>query len=224
MKATDSRALPPRGKGKIALSEAGLTELDTKLAIIQMLIPIALERIRELLQEEVTQLAGARYARNDEHGNSKRWGKQRGSVYLAEQKVPVEVPRVRDVKANREIPLATYQGLQQPAVHDEKLFLNVLHGLSCREYASTARLIPEAFGLSGATISRRFIRTSAKKLHDLFHRRLDDQEFVGLVLDGKTFRKAQMIVALGITKTGYKLILGFIESATENSRVVTDFL
>ena len=224
MKATDSRALPPRGKGKITLSEAVPTDLDTKLQVIQMLIPIALERVHELLRDEVIELAGARYARNDAHIDYKRWGKQRGSVHLGGQKVPLVVPRVRDLKENREIPLLTYQGLQHPALHDEKLFLRVLHGLSCRDYESTARLVPEAFGLSGATVSRRFIRTSAKKLHDLFHRRLDDQEFVALVLDGKTFRKAQMIVALGITKTGYKLILGFIESATENSRVVADFL
>ena len=44
-----------------------------------------------------------------------RWGQQRGSVYLADQKLPVPVPRVRDRVANREISLTTYERLQRPA-------------------------------------------------------------------------------------------------------------
>jgi len=41
-----------------------------------------------------------------------RWGQQPGSVYLADQKLPIPVPRVRDRGANREISLTTYERLQ----------------------------------------------------------------------------------------------------------------
>ena len=211
-------------KGKNAASQVPAIELNAKLVLIQQLIPIALEHVNEILQEEVSQLAGPRYSHNDENKHLQRWGSQRGSVYLAEQKVPIKVPRVRDTQKGQEVQLQNYQALQVPQEGDERIFLKILDGLSCRKFHRTARLVPEAFGLSRSTISRRFIRTSAKKLHDLLHRRLDDHEFVALVLDGKTLRKAQMIIALGITISGEKMILGFIESATENGRVAGEFV
>ncbi|MDZ7361114.1 MAG: hypothetical protein ONB46_10355 [candidate division KSB1 bacterium] len=67
----------------------------------------ALERVNEILQDEVTSLAGPRYARNRTNRAVKRWGKQAGSVYLADQKVPLRVPRVRDVARHGEMLLAS---------------------------------------------------------------------------------------------------------------------
>ncbi|MBW2019155.1 MAG: hypothetical protein JRI65_03945 [Deltaproteobacteria bacterium] len=47
-------------------------------------------------------------------------------------------------------------------------------------------MIPEAFGLSASTVSRRFIKASSRKLKE---RRLDHLDLVGLVIDGKAFHK-----------------------------------
>ena len=47
---------------------------------------------------------------------------------------------------------------------------------------------------------------------------------MALVLDGKTFAEATMVVALGITMTGDKRFLGFVETDTENEQVLTPFL
>ena len=46
---------------------------------------------------------------------------------------------------------------------------------------------------------------------------------MAIVLDGKTFAEATMVVAL-ITMTGDKRFLGFVETDTENEQVVTPFL
>ena len=43
-------------------------------------------------------------------------------------------------------------------------------------------------------------------------------------LDGKTFADATMVIALGITLSGEKRFLGFVETDTENERVLTPFL
>ncbi|KAA0224277.1 IS256 family transposase, partial [candidate division KSB1 bacterium] len=154
----------------------------------------------------------------------KRWGRQRGSVYLGDQKVPLQVPRVRNLEAQQEIPLANYHQLQRPAALEEQLFVKIIRGLSCRQYERASSLVPEAFGLSRNQVSKRFIRQSAKKLRALMERRLEAHTFVAVVLDGKSFGEAQMIIALGITATGEKIVLGFVESGTENSRVCTEFL
>ncbi len=89
---------------------------------------------------------------------------------------------------------------------------------------SAAEAIAGAIGLSGSTVSRAFIQASATKLRELQERDLSGEDVVAVVLDGKTFADATMVVALGITMTGDKRFLGFVETDTENEKVVTPFL
>jgi len=177
-KTQDIPCLRPRGKAGRRDDNQHLLPADTKIAMIQLLIPIALEQVRHLLSEEVQQLAGSRYAR-DNNRHIKRWGQQRGSVYLGDQKVHLMVPRVRDVAHNCEIPLATYQQFDQPRSTEEQLFIRILRGLSCRHDRRAAQLVPQACGLSKSSISRRFVRASEKKLKALLHRRHVLLQFIG---------------------------------------------
>ena len=71
----------------------GAKTIDGKAELIQMLIPLGLKAVGDLLQEEVEVLAGGRYRHE---GGPTRWGKQAGSVYLGDEKFRIEVPRVRD--------------------------------------------------------------------------------------------------------------------------------
>jgi transposase-like protein len=153
-----------------------------------------------------------------------RWCRQRGSVYLLDQKLPVTYTRVRDRLWNVEVPLPTYQALGAPRAGDAGLFRKVLHGLSCRRYEACAEAVPEAFGLSASSVSRRFIRASAEALETLTERRLDQDEVTVLVLDGKTFAEDSMVLALGIVRTGEKTLLGAVQTATENEAVCAAFL
>jgi len=215
------------GKGKVKLEREerqATSDLQAKVAIIQDLIPLGLAAVADVLAREVEELAGSRYSRESGMPGHCRWGSQRGSVYLADQKLPINRPRVRNRIERQEVPLASYALLQQPRRADEGVLKRVLSGLSCRKYEDCAEAVPEAFGISPSTVSRRFIRTSADKLKALMERDLSDRDFVALFIDGKGFAEDEMIIALGITITGEKVILGFIESATENEKVVRDFL
>ena len=100
----------------------------------------------------------------------------------------------------------------------------MLGGLSTREYERCAEAVPEAFGLSASTVSRCFKRASARKLHELLERRLDGDDLVALLLDGKTFAEDEMVTAVGVTITGEKVLLGFVQTATENRKVCAAFL
>lgn len=160
-----------------------LDDARVTLAMIQALIPVGLKAVEDALQPEVRLLAGARYAHDDEHSGTAgrvRWGKQPGSVFLADQKVPITVPRVRDLGRHGEVPLATYQQLQTPRSADVGLFRCVLGGISCRESEAAAEAVPEAFGLAKSSVSRRFIRSSARSLRVLQERRHDDREWLVL--------------------------------------------
>jgi len=198
--------------------------IDAKVALIQELIPLGLLHVEEELQREVMVLAGPRYARQGGRPGVVRYGRQPGSIYLADQKLGIEVPRVRDLRCGQEVALATYQGLRQPRRADQGVLRRIVAGLSCRDYEQCAEAVPEAFGLSASTISRRFKRTSQKKLQELRERGLEGYDLVALVLDGKTFAEDTMVVALGITIMGEKVILGFVETGTENASVCTRFL
>ena len=194
------------------------------LALIQELIPLGLKAVSEALAQEVNKLAGARYSHDDEHPEVVRWGTQPGSIYLADQKLPIEVPRVRDRASGHEIALDAYQHFQTPRSLDTGLFRRVLGGLSCREYEAAAEAVPQAFGLARSSVSRRFIRASGRVLQSLVNRRLDDREWLVLVVDGKSFAKDGVVIALGVTRTGEKRILGMVQTASENKSVCSHFL
>lgn len=170
------RQIRRRGKdvGVVPVPVRTAPDVDTRVALIQALIPVALEQVHQALKEDVAWLAGARYVRTGRQPWHVRWARQRGSIYLADQKIPIEVPRVRDRLRNQEVPLPTYERLQEPRALDAGLLHKVLGGLSTREYERCAEAVPEAFGLSASSVSRRFTRASARKLQELMERRLED--------------------------------------------------
>ena len=217
------------GKGQmqfVGKRQAGewAEDLGTRVAMIQALIPLGLAAVRDVLQQDVERLAGARYAREGGRPGHVRWSKERGSVYLGDQKLPIVYQRVRDQRRDVEVPLETYQRFQEPRALDEGLMRRVLLGLSCRRYAECAEAVPEAFGLAPSTVSRRYIRASARQLQALLERRLEGYDLVALLVDGKTFAEDEMVVVLGVTMQGHKVILGFVQTGTENTRVIAELL
>ena len=199
-------------------------ELNTRIEMIQALIPLGLMAVAEQLEEEVKELAGERYSRQGGLPGHHRWGSQRKPIYLSDQKMHLDVTRVRNSLKNEEVALHTSQALQSPRQSDEGLLRRILLGLSCRNYQTCAEAIPEAFGLSSSSVSRRFIKASSRKLKELVERDLSAYDFVALFIDGKSFADDEMIIALGVTVTGEKIPLGFIQAATENDRVLKAFL
>ena len=228
-----SSVLRPVGKRKksrtlgpvdvIRREDYGELELDAKVELIRSLVPLGLMHVEEMLDDEVTALAGDRYARKDASIGGRRHGSNPGTVGLAGQRVPIRVPRIRRV-AGGEIPLRSYAALHDEGAVNDRLLTRVLYGISCRTYEAAAEAIPGAIGLSGSTVSRTFIQASAAKLREFHERDLSDEDVVAVVLDGKTFAEATMVIALGITLTGEKRFLGFVETDTENAQVLTLFL
>ena len=137
--------------------------------------------------------------------------------------MPVKVPRVRNKLRNIEIPLTTYQKLQEPCRGDDRIFKQLLNGLSTHRYQECAELAPQVFGISASSLSRRFKYASANKLRQLQERRLDKYDFVAIFIDGKRYADDGLMIALGITLQGDKVILGLEQTATENARALEQF-
>lgn len=227
------KILQVRGKGKVRKAKAvevrdleqyEAMDIDSRVAIIQELIPLGLMHVKEELQREVQYLAGDKYQRGGLPDHD-RWGSQRGSVYIQDQKIPIRVTRVRNSILNKEVHLKSYARFQSPGAQaEDRLMRRILHGLSCGRYRECSEAIPEALSLSPSTVSRRYIRACSKKLRVLQERDLSRYDFMAIVLDGKSFGEDGMIIGVGITMKGKKVLLGMIQSGSENNTVCKDFL
>jgi len=198
---------------------------EIKMALIEHHMELARMLVREILDEEVCQLAGERYSRNKPYaGRYSRWGSNPGSVRIAGERVPVEVPRVHDNDHQQSHPLESYQALHNGAPFSEQLYDNVLLGLATGDYERVASQFVEGFGLSQSSVSRSFQERSRKALEQFEKRSLKAYDFVGLWIDGKSQAKEQIVIALGLTIKGEKVPLGFVQATTENSPAVEGLL
>ena len=136
-------------------------EVDAKVELIRSLIPLGLMHIEELLDEEVTALAGERYARKDPSVGGRRHGSNPGTVGLAGQRVPIRVPRIRHV-TEREIPLRSYEALHGDRAVNDLLLRRVLYGISCRNYAAAAEAIPGRSACRGRRCPARSFRPARR--------------------------------------------------------------
>ena len=188
-------------------------DVDAKVEMIRALVPLGLMHVQELLDDEVTELAGARHARKESLVRGRRHGSNPGTVRLAGQRVPLRVPRVRSV-AGGEIPLRSYEAAREDSqVNDLVLLKRVLYGISCRNYEAAAESVPGAIGLSSSTVSRNFIQASAATLREFQERDLSGEDVVALFLDGKAFADS-MNVAGGDTETA-QILAPFLRSLVE---------
>lgn len=209
----------------VSAEEFAAMAFDAKAELIKTLIPIGLMAVAQTLEADVTELAGERYRREGGQPGLARHGSNRSSVRLAGQRVPLRVPRVRNLSEGKEVPLVSLRAFRAATGSvDETLLRRVLYGLSCHNYEAAAEAFPGAIGLSPSTVSRQFIRASAAKLRELGERDLSAYDFVALVIDGKTFAEDTMVAALGVTLDGRKVILGFVQASTENAEALTPFL
>jgi transposase-like protein len=196
---------------------------ESRLSMIQMLIPLGLRAVEEELQAEVrAKVGGGRHDRTG--GDNKRWGQNPGSVFVGDQKLRINVPRVRNMRAREEVPLKSYQRLQDPGHLDELALSRVINGISQGKYERAAEQVPETFGIKKSSVSRKFIRASAKRLEAFLNRDLSGHDIVAVFIDGKFFAENELVIALGVTITGEKILLGFIETSTENHKVCKNFL
>ena len=86
--------------------------VDAKVEMIRALVPLGLMHVQELLEDEVTALAGVRHVRKESVLRGRRHGSNPGTVRLAGQRVPMRVSRVCSV-AGGEISLCSYEAARE---------------------------------------------------------------------------------------------------------------
>lgn len=146
-----------------------------------------------------------------------KWASQGGSVYIGDQKIRVEHPRLRGPQG--ELLLKSYEKLKEPEGFSGELLEKVLRGISCRKYAETVVEAAEAFGVSASSVSRHIIAATARHLQEFKERQLSDFNPFAIFLDTIHRGGEAFIIGLGIDTEGIKQVLGFWQGATENHEI-----
>jgi len=175
----------------------------------------------QLVEDEITEKAGNKYERKKSYS---RWGSNPGSIRIGEEKVPVDVPRLYDKKQDRTEEVENYKKLHNIEKPSEEIMDKIILGLSQKDYERVTRTVLESFGMSQSSVSRSFIEQSAKRLKEFENRDLGKYDFIALIVDGKYLSKDNIIIALGVTITGVKVSLGFVQATTENTEAIKGLL
>ncbi len=185
----------------------------------------AMLEIGRLMAETIMYMEREEKAGPDYHPTSPglhKWASQRGSIYVGDQKIAVEHPRLRG--PDGEVPLRTYEQLKHRGGFSEELLAKVLRGMSARQYGETVTEAGKAFGVTPSSVSRHLVEATAKQLAQFKERRLDDFKLFAVFLDTVHRGGQAFIVALGIDLEGVKAPLGFWEGATENHEICEELL
>ena len=177
--------------------------------------------VGELFRQEAEALCGRPHQRKN-NALCHRGGSEEGSVYLAGQRMRVRRPRVRD--GHGEAGLESYAALQEYDVLCREVTRLLIRGVSTRNYDGAIQEISGGLGLKRSSVSRAFQVTSRKDLDEVNGRDLSGYAWVACFLDGLEVAGVHVIVGLGITEDGRKILLGLREGSTENAEVVKDLL
>lgn len=146
-----------------------------------------------------------------------KWASQEGSIYLGDQKIKVDHPRLRGLEG--EIELESYKKLKEPGAFSEELLHKIMTGVSAQKYSQTVIRAAKAFGVSPGSISRHIVQVTAEKLKAFKERRLDGIRLLAAYIDTVHRGGAAFIAGLGIDLQGNKHVLGFWEGASEDHEV-----
>jgi putative transposase len=181
-----------------------------------------------LMHAEAQELCG-RWNSRPEKRELQRWGVERkATAIIGGAKSPVERPRIRALRnmddASGEVQLQSYKTMNRIELLDGPLVAAILSGVSARRYEQIVSRGLERKGIKRSTISRKAIAATKPTVEQFRQRRLDEFDFVALILDGVTVGKRQMIVCIGITVDGRKHVVGLRVGATEHEIVCRDLL
>lgn len=200
-------------------------KLEYQISLFQDYTEIMKIVANNLMESSITEKCGERYRHQSlEERHYSRWGYNPGSIKVGDEKVKVEVPRYIDKETKKVNNNDAYGEIKEQESPNERMIKSVLLGLSQKDYGNLSKTMAESFGLSQSTISRKFIEESSEALKEFEKRDLAKYDFLALVIDGKYLVKEQIVICMGITSSGEKLILGFIQTTTENSKSVKELL
>ncbi len=181
------------------------------------------QMICEVMAAEVNELCGPKHGPND--SDFVRAGSSTGRVIAYGQREDLIRPRVRRQDGSgkqSEVKLETYQAANNPEELTASIIQALASGVSTREMKNVK---PESPGVGRSNVSRLWKEVGHKFVDEFRSRDINNQNWVGLMLDGIRLSKDQLaVVALGITAEGFKIVLDFELGSSESAEVSKDLM
>ncbi len=223
----DSRALAQflSGEGQALLPMLELIE-QAEMAVDELIDVAGRATIEAVLTLSAQALAGPKHPGKRTGGNIGWHGEQDGVVSLAERKIRIIKPRLRQKGKgkSREVEIPAYVAMRTQSRIGGRMLDILMRGVSTRNYGEVLPEMAETVGVSKSQVSRKFVEASEKSLKELIERRFDDKEILIVYIDGIVFGGHHVIVAIGVDSEGYKHVLGLRDGASENATVCTALL
>jgi transposase-like protein len=196
-----------------------LKELYEK-GVNEFLVGVTLLAVKAVIDAEVEEKCGRPYERSS-CSTCYRHGKQKtGYVYINGQKIQMKKPRiVKRGKNKEEVQLETYKNFQRNGIIETSVMAKMLHGVSTRNYRAVAEAVQDAYGIEKSSISRHFVKASARALKE-FDERPIDRYYPIIFIDGYEIGGDCMVIALGVDENGVKKALSIRQGGTENAGVI----
>lgn len=184
-----------------------------------------LEVLNELFAEEAAALAGPK-GKHRVDREAHHWGTAPAELAFGGRKIRVRRPRVR-LRAGREMRLPSVAAFGRVDPVPERAFEQIVLGVTTRGYAASLEGPPPRVasrGTSRSAVSRHLRSRMRARLAGALSRDLSQESVLALMLDGIEVAEQSIIVALGISATGTKKVLGLRQGSTENAAVCTALL
>lgn len=135
-------------------------------------------------------------------------------------------PRLRTLEGEeRELPSYRWAADEDPL--DRRTMEAIASGVATRKYRRVLDPLPAGereVSVSCSAVSRRFVAESAEVVSTYLTRPLGELDLRVIAIDGIVFRDHTILIALGVTSSAEKVILGVHEGTTENAGVVKALL
>jgi transposase-like protein len=221
----DSRALAEflSGEGSLLVPLVHLIE-NAELAVDDLIATAGRATIEAVLTLSAQQVAGGKHP-GAEKGSIRWHGRQQGCVQLADRKLRVQRPRLRDKskQEDAEVPIPAYEAMQSKGVGGRLLSI-LMRGVSTRNYQEVLPQMAESTGMSKSEVSREMQEVSEQALKTLCQRSFADKDILIVYLDGLIFGSHHVLAALGVDSQGNKHVLGLSAGGSENAVVVKGLL
>ena len=204
---------------------------DLNLGCVQqmmrdMAIESTLRVAQSAMQVEVQELSGDKDSRKINNGPAKalRAGSDKVHVCILGQKIQITKPRLKIQEDGKftEVPLQSYQALKKGV--DQNEFLQAMAaGCSSNDFRKLRNFWDER-GISGSAVCRQWDQAGSESFERLNSRDLSHYGIRCIMLDSLHIGDFSILCALGITRTGKKIPLGFTVDYSESSATVARLL
>ncbi len=180
--------------------------------------------LARLMEEERESRCGAK-GRHQDARSVWRAGSAPSQVTLGGARIEIQRLRVRGPEG--EVRLESFEWAASRDAMDRHTMEAIASGVSTRNYLrslDTAAAGSDRRSASRSSVSRRFKALSARQMEKFLSSSLEDEDIRVVCVDAKYIGGHCILIALGVSSSGHKRVLGLREGSTENTAVVRALL